>query len=69
MEDRVILGQVQMAARHDPVLRKLAEVVEKRRQKENNGSQPETQQWTQFLREGEAGNCPQKTNTHPSVAR
>ncbi|XP_074530869.1 LOW QUALITY PROTEIN: interferon-induced very large GTPase 1-like [Halichoeres trimaculatus] len=51
---RTALSQGRYRWRHDQVLRKLAEVVEKRRQEARNGSHLGTQLWTQFLREGEA---------------
>lgn len=38
------------------MVRKLAEMVERRRQQVSHGSQSRSQQWTQFCREGEAGN-------------
>lgn len=52
---KTALSQGRYRWRHNQVLRKLAEVVERTSQEASKKSQPGVQQWTQFLREGEAG--------------
>ena len=52
---KTALSQGRYGWRHDQVLRKLAEVVERKRQEASAGRQPGSQQRTHFLREGEKG--------------